>query len=77
MTYQQMFEEYYKEFSETSEELFKIDRELSQTNGFGNMRDIPEYNKAYIKWQVAANNYNSFLANLKGKTINPNDEFVF
>ena len=77
MTYQEMFDKYQKEFVEASDTLLKLDKKLSSTNGFGDLSDIPEYQEAYKKWQIAGFNYYSFLSVLKGRNFNPNDEFSF
>jgi uncharacterized protein YukE len=77
MTYQEMYNKYHHDFAKASERLLKLDKELSETKGFGELQSIPEYQTAYKEWQIAGNNYNGFLSQLKGKNINPNDEFTF
>ncbi|NLR82280.1 hypothetical protein [Chitinophaga eiseniae] len=74
MTYQEYYEKLHKNYSEASEAFLKLDNELTQTKGFGNFNDIPSYLTAKENWQVATNNYWGFLAHIKDKNVNPNDE---
>ena len=64
------------EYDNSSKEFLRLDGVLLKTNGFGNLTDLPEYAKAKKKWQIATNNYWGFLSYIKGKDINPNDEFL-
>ena len=74
MTYQQYYEQLYKEYAEASDEFLKLDKELSSTQGFGNLMTNQKYVLAHKRWQIATNNYWGFLSFVKGKNINPSDE---
>ena len=76
MTYQEYYSQLYKEYEEASANFLKLDKELSQTRGFGNSETLPEYLEAKTKWQIATNNYWGFLSSIKGKNINPNDILI-
>lgn len=76
MTYQEYYNILYKEYEEASANFLKLDKELSQTRGFGDFESVPEYLQAKIKWQIATNNYWGFLSSIRGKNINPDDIFV-
>lgn len=74
MTYQQLFEKLQKELAEKADVYLRMEKEVAQVKGFGDMGDLMEYRKAKGEWQVASNNYWGFLANIRGRDINPNDE---
>ncbi len=75
MTFQQTFEKLQKEYAEASNKFILLDKELSETNGFGNLMDAPDYRLAHTEMQEAGNNYNNFLSMLRGKTFDPNEEY--
>ncbi len=74
MTYQKYYEILYKEYEESSKDFLKLDKELSKTNGFGGLMDLPNYAKAKQRWQSAHNTFWGFLSLIEGTNINPNDE---
>ncbi len=76
MTYRQYHDKLYKEYQETSDKYLKLEHELPETAGFGNYWDLPVYADAKMRWQIATNNFWSFLAYMKGKKFNPDDEFI-
>ena len=74
MTYLEYYEQVYKEYKEASAMFLQLDNELFKTNGFGNFMDLPNYSKAYKRWQTATNNYRGFLLLIKGKDVEPDDQ---
>jgi len=76
MTCQEYYEALYKEYEEASDKYLKLDNELFQTQGFGDFSSLPDLRNCERKVQIATNNYWNFLSFIKGKNINPSDEFV-
>ena len=74
MTYQELFEKLQKKYAEKADIFMKMDKEISQVSGFGDIGDLANYNTAKTEWQLAHNDYWNFLSNTKGRDINPNDE---
>jgi len=69
MTYQEYYEQVYKEYAEASSEFLKLDSELSKVHGFGDFMSVPNYLKAHRRWQIATNNYWGFLAFIKARIL--------
>ncbi len=74
MTYDEHYKELHHEYAEASEQFFKVDKEVSQVHGFGNMSEIPRYFAAKKRMDDAHVTYWEFLNGLRGRNINPNDE---
>jgi hypothetical protein len=74
MTYQQKFEELYKDFAEKSENHLKANNNLSKINGFGDKFEWDNFVKSKGDWQQAANRYHEFLANFNKIGLSPSDE---
>lgn len=76
MTYEEYYEILYNNYAESSEKYLKLEKELATTKGFGDFNSMPDYTSAQINWQIATNNYWRFLSFIKGKEINPNDQYI-
>lgn len=74
MTYQEKFVELREEFAKASDKYLKIDKEISEVNGFGDISLVSRFQRAQKEWEIASNNYNSFLSYTTKNKINPNDE---
>ncbi len=74
MTYQKMYEHLQKDLATKADAYIKLEKEITQVKGFGDVKEMDRYMKARGEWQEASNNYWGFLTGLKGKDFNPNDE---
>lgn len=74
MTYQEKFVELREEFAKASDKYLKIDKEISEVNGFGDISLVSKFQRAQNEWEIAGNNYNNFLSYTTNNKINPNDE---
>ncbi len=75
MTYKEKLEELYKIFAEKSQTVLKADNTISETNGFGDINAMTDYQKADIEFKIAANNYHNFVSYCKKSVIDMEGEF--
>lgn len=62
MTYRDKLQEFHQEFLEKSDVLMKLHNELIFVDGFADINLVPDYQNAYLDWQIASNNFHSFFA---------------
>jgi hypothetical protein len=75
MTYQQKFEELRNEFAKASDKCSKADKELSEVNGFGDLRLIDNFADAKREFQTVGNNYHNFIDYAEKNNAKPEDEY--
>ena len=75
MTYQQKFDELRSDFAEASDKYLKVDKALSEINGFGDISLISDFSNAKRDFEITGNNYHNFLAIAQKNDAKPNDEF--
>ena len=75
MTYQQKFDELRSDFAEARDKYLKIDKALSEVNGFGDISLISDFANAKRDFEITGNNYHNFLAFAQKNDARPSDEF--
>ena len=75
MTYKEKLKELYNIFAEKSQVVLKADNTISETNGFGDINEMTDYQKADIEFKIAGNNYHNFLLYCKKYVIDMETEF--
>jgi hypothetical protein len=75
MTYKEKLKELYDTFAEKSQDVLKADNTISETNGFGDINEMTDYQKADINFKIAGNNYHNFVSYCKNYVIDMESEF--
>jgi len=77
MSNQEYCQKLYQDYFETSQEFLSISRELPRASEAEKGSKASMYASIRSRWQTAVSRYWDFLALLKEKGINPNDEVQF
>lgn len=76
MTYKDKLKELEENFAEKSLAYLKGDKSLSKTNGFGDIVELEQYQKAYQEFQNASNEYHNLAFYIIKNKINWESEFT-
>lgn len=76
MTYRDKLEELHNVWAEKTQELLKYDKVISETNGFGDMTEMGNYQKADKEFKLAANNFFDLFAYCRNNKIDFDSEFT-
>ncbi|UPT70226.1 MAG: hypothetical protein M0D53_14130 [Flavobacterium sp. JAD_PAG50586_2] len=69
MTYKEKLQELYDDYASKSQALLKLDKELVEADGFSELNLIPDYQIAYIDFQMAHNNFYNLFTYVRDNNI--------
>jgi hypothetical protein len=76
MTYQQKFEELRADFHRKGEVLINAEKGLSSILGWGDSTELNDFVNAKSDFDQSAKVYHDFIARVKEKNVNPDDQYL-